>query len=108
MVFTPCMTGTEALYRPVEASEGDEREVLAVPVEAWDETGVPFVAGRHVLIDAAAFQAGNWVFVRLSSAMTWSGRPAEPVKRAPVTPADRDGVLERPARGAPPAPRGGP
>lgn len=108
MAVIPCTTGTEALYRPLEAAEGDEREVLAVPVEAWDETGTPFVAGRQGLTDAASFQAGNWVFVRLSARLTWSGRPAEPVKRVPVTPADRAAVLERPVRGAPPAPRGGP
>lgn len=46
-VAIPCTTGTVALYR------GDGEQLLAVPVEAWDDKGAALVAGVSGLISAA-------------------------------------------------------
>jgi hypothetical protein len=101
-VFTPCTTGTEALYRPLE--NADERELLAAPVEAWDEAGGAYVAGQQGLVPATTFRGERWTFLRLAPQLTWTGRPAEEAKRFPVLPANHQDALERPVRPAPPPP----
>jgi hypothetical protein len=101
-VFTPCATGTEALYRRIEAPEGDEREVLAVPVEAWDEFGKAYVAGPQGLVDATAFRAARLVFLRLDPPVTWTGRPEPAVARVPVRPVERERIVDPSVQGVGP------
>lgn len=69
--FIPCTTGTVALYQ--QADEG----ILAMPVEAWDDAGAPYIAGATALV-AASSRSG---FLRLEPAAV-----ALPPARAPKTP----------------------
>lgn len=75
MAFTPCGTGTVALY----TVEDDDGTLLAIPVEAWDDAGAAYVAGvaRLILADS---RPG---FVRLAQASQPLPRPDAP-RRDPV------------------------
>jgi hypothetical protein len=68
--YTPCTTGTVALYAT------DAEQLLAVPVEAWDETGAAHIAGLKGLI-LADTRPG---FVRLEQASAQLPAPGRPVK----------------------------
>jgi hypothetical protein len=68
MAFIPCTTGTVALYDlPGGALE-------AVLVEAWDETGAPYIAEQSGLINATTQPE----FVRLENASAIVPPPALP------------------------------
>lgn len=71
MVFIPCLTGAVALYRL------DDETLLALVVEAWDETGAPYIAGERALV-AADSRPG---FVRLEPASGQIANPARPVRQ---------------------------
>ncbi|MGW6502970.1 hypothetical protein [Nonomuraea angiospora] len=73
--FIACATGTVALYtRP-----DDEEQLLAIPVEAYDDAGAAYVAGIKGLIVADSRPG----FVRLEQASQPLARPGRPV-REPV------------------------
>lgn len=80
MALIPCSSATLALF-----AKDDSEVFRAVPVEAWDETGVPYIAGATGLVAATA-ESG---LVRLHA--------AETTLRVP-------GVVRQPDRGGPPAP----
>jgi hypothetical protein len=87
VILTPCTTGTEALFHHL-AEDGvtpdPSRGLLGVPVEAWDDTGAPMVAGRNALVQVAGFRANRFVFVRLSFQASASTPDAEEPQRFPV------------------------
>ncbi|MEU6781496.1 hypothetical protein ABZ912_20010 [Nonomuraea angiospora] len=94
--FTACTTGTVALY----TVEGDDEQLLAIPIEAWDDTGAAYVAGIKALILADSRPG----FLRLEQASQPLARPGravkEPVRVGPPPspgPRPRDPVL--PPRG---------
>lgn len=71
MPFIPCLTGAVALYRL------DDETLIAVVVEAWDDTGAPYIAGDRVLVPATS----RLGFVRLESASGLVADPARPVRQ---------------------------
>jgi hypothetical protein len=101
--FTACTTGTVALY----TVEDDDEQLLALPVEAWDEQGIAYVAGIKGLI--LADSRPN--FLRLEQASARLPRPGEPAKepvrvgpppgknRGPRDPLDPRGPRPGPPRG---------
>lgn len=95
MILTPCTTGTEALFERLDEDGVTPRPdlgVLGVPVEAWDDTGAPLVAGRNGLVLVASFRSNRFVFVRLAIATTQSAPDAEEPQRWPVRdPDENDG-----------------
>lgn len=96
MAFTSCTTGAVALY----AVEGDDEQLLAIPVEAWDEQGTAYVAGIKGLI-ATDSRPG---FLRLEQASQPLARPGravrEPVRVGPPpAPRPRPRDPELPPRG---------
>ncbi|MDF5758623.1 hypothetical protein [Spongiactinospora sp. TRM90649] len=100
MAWIPCTTGTAALYKGLDGA------MVAVVVEAWDDAGVPYVAGDAGLEDARSRPG----FVRLARAVAivpppalppvvvHPPRPSRPVRPGPDGPG-------RPDPGEPP-PRG--
>jgi len=83
-VYTPCTTGTVALYRQ------DADTLVAVPVEAWDETGAAQVAGESGLILATA-RTGFVHLEQASAQLPAPGKPAkEPVRIGPPPMARRE------------------
>lgn len=72
MAYVACTTGTVALY-PLP----DDGGTLALPVEAWDERGIPHIAGDTGLVEASSRPG----FLRLEAAAV-----ALPPSRVPVTP----------------------
>lgn len=96
MAYTSCTTGTVALY----TVQGDDEQLLAIPVEAWDDSGVAYVAGIRALI-AADTKPG---FLRLEQASQPLARPGravrEPVRVGPEpAPKPRPREPEVPPRG---------
>jgi len=101
--FTACVTGTVALYTVPD----DDEQMLAVPVEAWDEAGAAYVAGIKGLI-LADTRPG---FLRLEQASQPLPRPGRPVRepvrigapegkpRGPRDPTDPRGPRPDPPRG---------
>jgi hypothetical protein len=93
MILTPCMTGTEALFHHL-ADDGvtpdPGRGLLGVAVEAWDDVGVPLVAGRDKLVPVTSFRSNRFVFVRLAPSRFSASAPpdAEEPERFPVTDPD--------------------
>jgi hypothetical protein len=85
VILTPCTTGTEALYQRL-AEDGTPLAagLLGVKVEAWDDQGAPYVAGKNKLVLAATFADNRLVFVRLSGAQTWTGEPGTEPRRFPL------------------------
>ncbi|MGW0587463.1 hypothetical protein [Streptosporangium sp. NPDC002607] len=79
-VTIPCTTGTVALYQETGGP------IVAVPVEAWDLVGLPYIAGAKALV-AAESRAG---FLRLEHA-AWSpssqGAARAPIRTGPRPPA---------------------
>jgi hypothetical protein len=86
-ITVPCTTGTVALYQ-----EGAEETILALPVEAWDDTGAAYVAGTSGLV-AASTLAG---FLRLEAAAIALPPRRAPKAPVPVGPRPRRGPRERP------------
>lgn len=84
MAFTPCTTGTVALYR-----QGEDT-VLALAVEAWDDAGVPYVAADTGLVRAGSLPG----FLRLEQTVAELPRPDRQVRRP-----DRAGPRLRPGDG---------
>jgi hypothetical protein len=72
MALAACTTHTVALYAGEDGSS-----VLALPVEAWDERGTPYVADGAGLVDATT-KAG---FLKVEPAAT-----AIPPQRQPRQP----------------------
>ncbi|WP_431897925.1 hypothetical protein [Nonomuraea sp. bgisy101] len=72
MAFIPCTTGAIALYKVL-----DDEQRLALAVEAWDETGAPYVAGEAVLVRADSLPG----FVRLEAAWVEVPRPDRRVRQ---------------------------
>ncbi|MGI5155831.1 hypothetical protein [Microbispora sp. CA-102843] len=72
----PCVTGTVALFIQADGSQ------LAVLVEAWDDSGAPYIAGQAGLVVATA-QPG---FTRLERASSILPAPALPPTVVPVSP----------------------
>ena len=101
--FTACMTGTVVLY----AVPDDDEQLLALPVEAWDEHGAAYVAGAAGLVKADSRPG----FVRLEQASARLPRPGQPVgepvrvgppdgkPRGPRDPTDPRGPRPGPPRG---------
>lgn len=102
--YTPCTTGTVALY----TDPADDELLTAVPVEAWDDAGAAYVAGVKGLILADARPG----FVRLEQASQPLPRPGQPVRepvkvgppeprgpRGPRDPIDPRGPRPDPPRG---------
>jgi hypothetical protein len=105
--YCPCTTGTVALY----TDPADDELLVAVPVEAWDEHGLAYVADVSELIAARTLQG----FVRLEQASARLPRPGtkpqEPVRvgpppargpRGPRDPSDPRGPRPAPERGRQP------
>lgn len=86
MILTPCTTSTEALFvrlDPDGVTPRPDLGVLGVPVEAWDDTGAPLVAGRNGLVPVASFRSNRFTFDRLAIATTASAPDAEePIRRS--------------------------
>jgi hypothetical protein len=55
-----------------------------VPVEAWDDTGTPYVAGRNGLVSVDNFRSNRFVFSRLSFPTSASAPDAEEPQRFPI------------------------
>ncbi len=85
--FAPCTTGTVALFQ-----QDDSEGVLALPVEAWDETGAPYVAGPNGLVAATSRPA----FLRLEAAAVALPARRAPKSPVPVGPRQPRGPRERP------------
>jgi hypothetical protein len=86
MVLTPCTTGTEALFLRLDAEGLPDPTlgVLGVPVEAWDDSGTPYVAGRQGLVPVDGFRSNRFAFSRLAIATTASAPDAEEPRRVPI------------------------
>ncbi|WP_049562242.1 hypothetical protein [Nonomuraea sp. SBT364] len=99
MAFTPCTSGTVALYTV------DDETLLAVPVEAWDEQGVAHIAGIKGLIQADT-RPGFLRLEQASQPLPAPGRPVrEPVRVGPPPgrrPGPRDPTDPRGPRPDPP------
>lgn len=99
--FTGCTTSAVALY----TVEEDDELLIALPVEAWDESGAAYVAGLKGLILADSRPG----FLRLEQASAKLPRPGEvprePVKVGPPEPrgpgGPRDPIDPRGPRPAP-------
>lgn len=80
--YCPCTTGTVALYTMPD----DDEQLLAIPVEAWDDAGAAYVAGLKGLIVADSRPG----FVRLEQASQPLARPGraakDPVRVGPPAP----------------------
>ncbi len=85
-ITLPCTTGTVALFQE------EEETVLALPVEAWDDTGAPYVAGPTGLVTATT-RAG---FLRLEAAAVALPPRRAPKSPVPVGPRQPRGPRERP------------
>lgn len=73
-VFTPSVAGAKALYyRVVDGAPDPGLGFVAVPIEAWDDTGAPYVAGGNKLVLATAYRQNKLSFLRLSGAHLWTG-----------------------------------
>lgn len=100
MILTACTTGVQALYRRVEDPDATgvvpPGGVYGVPVEAWDDLGKPYVAGKNGLVAADTFRNARWAFVRLSGVLTWTGPKAREPDRFPVGDPDDTGDVPDP------------
>ena len=110
MALVPCSTGCQAIYRRAEDVVPPEGEPVppgglwAVPVEAWDDAGKPYVAGRNGLVPAAEWRSNRFTFERLSGPLSWTGKPGKEPERFRVPdpddpqPPTLGGLLARDAR----------
>lgn len=93
MIFIPCTTGTFALYT------SDDEATLALPVEAWDELGAPYIVGAAHLTPAAALPG----FLRLEQAAVVLPKVETPVQVSRGRPGPRPKPAVTPWPGPPPA-----
>lgn len=75
MILIPSVAGASALYHHLDdAGTADPGQgILAVPVEAWDDTGAAYVAGLNKLTPATTFRPNRLAFLRLAGQHSTTG-----------------------------------
>lgn len=86
MPLIPCCSALEAVYQ-----HNADGGLYGVPVEAFDDAGTPYVAGRTALVPAAEWRSANYTFLRLGPRVSSTGPAAVEPVRFPVRDRDEDG-----------------